>query len=388
MVQIVPRTPTNLERIMNSFKQFSSGVGEAGSEIGQALQGRKEREALAEKFGSEFKNVRNPDLQRTLLSEKLRGQAEKEKLDLQKESDMENYENYKDIFGERAAKTWLGLGQGERTAFTNALLDAKFRGLDLDKLLNGLGAGQGQPNVVDQLQTETPDQIIKKDQVPEYQLNTGGMNPKDIIHFQSDLRKSNQPIWKESADRLANYNELSRDIKTLNNLNERGNLPKKFGKLLINPSTGAPYDVVSAVKDMHPDVQQWVKTIARQATQAQTAFPGRVTNFDLMAYMRQFPNLFNTHDGRKIILDQMELVNQAHQLYEDALNKVYKKYKLSGITPEDADSLAHQMVDGLIAQIDEKLASLAFEGERAAAGGGEEGTPQQQQRPSLEDIFG
>jgi hypothetical protein len=386
MVQIVPRLPTGLEKFLQAFGGVTSGLAQGGAEIGQALQGRKEREVLADKFGEEFKNIRNPDLQRSLLSDKMKIQAEKQKLDLQRESDMENYENYKDIFGERAAKTWLGLGQGERTAFTNALLDAKFRGLDLDKLLNGLGAGSQSTNVVEDLQHTSPDQIIKKDAVPDYKLNTQGMNPKDIIHFQADLRKSNQPIWKESADRLGNYNELSRDIKTLDNLNKRGNLPKKFGKLLINPVTGAPYDVVSAVKDMHPDVQQWVKTIARQATQAQTAFPGRVTNFDLMAYMRQFPSLFNTTEGRDIILKQMELVNQAHQLYEDALNKVYKKYKLSGITPEDADTLAHQMVDGMIAQIDEKLASLAFEGERMSSGG-QEGSPQQQ-RPSLEEIFG
>jgi hypothetical protein len=396
MVQVIQDFTPGTQR-SQAFSKLFSQIGQGAETLQGALNEARTRNEIAKKFGEEFKNIRDPDLQRLLITEKLRAQAEQvrrtQELQAQEakraqefQADQENYETYKDIFGEKAANMWLGLGTGERTGFTNALLDAKFRGLDLDELLTGMGAKSTKENVLEELERESPQQIIKKDPVPSYQLRTEGMNPKDIVNFKSQLRKDNQPIWKESVDRHASYKELDRDIKTLNNLNERGNLPEGFSKLLINPATGAPYEAVTAIKNMHPDVQQWVKVIARQATQAQSAFPGRVTNFDLMAYMRQFPSLFNTYEGRKIILDQMELVNQAHQLYEDALNKVYKTHKLGGITPEDAEDLAHQMVDPLIAQIDEKLSTLAFQGEQMIVNKG--GTAPQVKRRSLEEIFG
>ena len=122
------------------------------------------------------------------------------------------------------------------------------------------------------------------------------------------------------------------------------------------------------------DVQQWVKTIARQATQAQTAFPGRVTNFDLQSYMLQFPSLFNTHEGREVILNQMELVNEANELFEDALVKVYQKHKLNGITPEDALELTENKLKDKLEVINKKIEDLSSKGVSLALKEAEEGS--------------
>jgi hypothetical protein len=46
-----------------------------------------------------------------------------------------------------------------------------------------------------------------------------------------------------------------------------------------------------------------------------------------------------------------------------ALDKVYAKHKLSGITPEDAFEQARSMVEGDINDIDRQLIELASEGE-------------------------
>ena len=278
--------------------------------------------------------------------------------------DAENYTKIKDAFGQNFAEIWRASPTGARTELTKAALEARARGIDLDQVLTGSGAAEQ----TEPLSKPISSKVAKpKESVPDYNLDVSGMTPKEKVKYKSELRGENTKIWKEAVDKKKNYSELSRDIKTLDNLNERKNLPEGFGKLLINPETGAPYDLATAVKDMHPDVQRWVKTIARQATQAQSSFPGRVTNFDLMNYMRQFPSLFNTYDGRKVILKQMELTNQAHELLEDALDKVYSKYKLSGITPEDAYSMSHDMVKDKIADIDEKLIHLSDEGEQLAS---------------------
>lgn len=267
--------------------------------------------------------------------------------------DEENYEKVKNAFGPKLADLWKASGAGAQTKLINTAVDAASRGVDLDELL-------GSTNKTNVKKNEVP---LKEGKIPAYSLDTKGMNLSDKVKYQTALRNDNTPIWKSSVDRRKSFNELGRDIKILEGINNKKNLPEKFGKLLINPETGAPYETVTAFKDMHPDVQQWVKTIARQATQAQQSFPGRVTNFDLSQYMRQFPSLFNTHEGRQIILKQMNLVNEAHKLFEDALGEVYNKYKLNGITPEDAQDIAEKMTEKKRQEIDDRLLQLSDDGE-------------------------
>jgi hypothetical protein len=298
------------------------------------------------------------------ISERLSGiqeeKLQKRKLENEFAANQQGYDILKNNFGEKFADIWRASPQGARTELTKAALDARARGIDLEKMLEGTSTG----DLLDQSQQAAESSIgDNRRRESEYKLDTSGLNAKDIVSYKSALRKENSPIYTENKDRQKNYNELRRDIKILDALNEKKNLPEGFGKLLINPETGTPYETLTAIKKPHKDVQQWVKTIARQATLAQKAFPGRVTNFDLTQYMRQFPGLFNTYEGRKVILQQMDLVNQANKLLADAMDKVYIKHKLSGITPEDAYTIAEESVKGTIQEIDEKLLSLAEEGE-------------------------
>lgn len=329
MVQILPEAPGFGAQFA---RQFGGGIGQG---VSSALDQRDKMRMMQEKAN---------------LAQK----QDQYKFSQQFEADQKNYQTMEQTFGKKFADTWLASGQGERTELTKAGLEAKRRGLDIDKLLGN------EPKSKEKTSAQ-------EGELPDYELDTSGMTPQEKVTFKGALRKENTPIWQESKNRQKSYHELDRDINILDSLNEKKNLPEGFAKLLINPETGAPYDIATAVKDMHPDVQRWVKTIARQATQAQSAFPGRVTNFDLTQYMRQFPSLFNTFDGRKIILQQMKLTNKANKLMEDALDKVYAKYKLSGITPEDAQSLAEKMVGSKIQEIDQQLLQLGEEGEMIAS---------------------
>jgi hypothetical protein len=325
VVQVIGRNrPTFGEQVGGGIQQG----GQAGLNFAQdLLKGRIDRENQAAKLRGEF------------------------------DADKENYGKIKDAFGQKFADVWKATGQGERTALTKAALDAKARGIDLEKML-----GQIEP----QDNMQSPGEKIntaKKGEAPEYKLNTEGMTPKEVVDYKSALRKENTPIWKETIDNLSDYKELDRDVSILEKINEKKNLPEGLEKLLIDPETGAPYPRGTIIKSPNRDVQQWAKTIARQATRAQTAFPGRVTNFDLAAYMRQFPGLFNTYDGRKVILAQMKLTNKANLIMSKAMDKIYSKNKLSGITPEDAFEQARSMVEDELSNIDQQLIDLADEGE-------------------------
>jgi hypothetical protein len=353
MVQILPRPESGSDRFAKAFGNFGSSLAQ---NIPQELMGRKERADLSELIGQDVRNIRNPDFIKQLLGSHLTRQDQAAKLAGEHAVDDESYTKIKDAFGQKFADVWKASPTGARTALTQAALEARARGIDLDQMLGQMST---EANEIES-SFKPP---IKKSEIPDYKLNTEGMTPKEIVDFKGNLRKENTPIWKETINDLGEYKELDRDIDILDKINEKKNLPDGLEKLLIDPETGAPYPRGTIIKSPNRDVQQWGKTIARQATRAQTAFPGRVTNFDLAAYMRQFPGLFNTYDGRKIILKQMKLTNKANLLMSQALDKVYAKHKLSGITPEDAFEQARSMVEGDINDIDRQLIELASEGE-------------------------
>jgi sulfur relay (sulfurtransferase) DsrC/TusE family protein len=339
MVQIIPKAKSTGDR----FAQAFNNLGESASTlIPEEIQGRKERKQLGSLIGKDVSDIRNPDFLKLLLQN--HGKQSNNQGEL--ENGLMDYDTVKKFAGQDVADFYKASPVGGKTKIVQAIIEGMQRGQKFGDMLG---------NNLENKKPETNS--------GEYKLNTEGMTPKETNDFKMNLRKENSPIWKDTVDKNKSYRELDTDIGILSKLNEKKKLPTGFSKLLINPETGAPYEAVSAVKDMPTDVQQWVKTIARQATQAQTSFPGRVTNFDLMSYMRQFPNLFNTYDGRKVILKQMKLTNEAHKLMTESLNKVYNKYKLSGITPEDAEDMAHENVKGRLEEIDKELLNLASEGE-------------------------
>ena len=344
-----------IQRNKPSFGEMVGGNLGGGISQGfsQAMQAKEKQQLVAQEFSNKLGMLQKEyDLKSKLAGEE---RDAKSKIGAQDaDIEKENFDKIKTAFGEKFANIWQASPAGARTELTKHALDAKSRGID--KVLSGQ-------------QSPMPEQNSD-----EYKLNTERMNEKNIIDYKTALRKENLPIWKESVDKKKGYKELGRDIRVLRNLDKRGNRPEGLEKLIINPETGAPYDLATAVKDMHPDVQQWVKTIARQATQAQTAFPGRVTNFDLQSYMRQFPSLFNTHEGREVILNQMELVNEANELFEDALVKVYQKHKLNGITPEDALELTENKLKDKLEVINKKIEDLSSKGVSLALKEAEEGS--------------
>lgn len=350
-------------------QQHQYGLEDMGVEHGYGLEKLgKQQEYGLEKLGREHGNelqIQGREQAHDLAKTKAKEEAELT-------HGLMDYETVKKFAGDEVAEFYKAAPTGGKTKIVEAIIDSLKR---KKRFGDQLSQAQGQAQ---EPQTKVP---VQKGEVPAYELNTADMNDKEIVDYKGALRKENMPIWKDTIEQVKDFKELERDIKILNTINEKKNLPEGMEKFLIDPETGAPYPLGTIIKTPHKDVQLWAKTIARQATRAQTAFPGRVTNFDLSSYMRQFPGLFNTYDGRKAILGMMELTNKANLLISSALAKVYAKHKLSGITPEDAFDLARSMVDEDIGDIDRQLVELAAEGEILAE-------PPQKLSGKMVDVLG
>lgn len=358
----------------------------------QVLPPRAEEEGKAERFGKIFGGTGSNFIQSKMHAEGQKVQREHElklkereyqlkgenALNLQKEKTAldagnieEGYQTVKNMFGEPAAEIWRHAPTGGKTELLKHFLDAKQRGINLDEVLGPYAAhAKDNPNAFEdgaehpfgEESMEGPQNAPlppkKGEHVPDYKLDFGSRNPKEKIELEETNAKANAPIWKKNIEDFKDFKDLERDVNQLEKINEKKNLPEGFSKLLLNPETGDFYDVSRAVKEPHPDAQLYIKILAKQATKAQTAFPGRVTNFDLQSYMRQFPSLFNTYEGRKNILSLLKLDTQARKLYAKNLDDVYSKYKTRGIFPEDAERMAMEMSQPEIDKLEEEMLEI------------------------------
>lgn len=258
--------------------------------------------------------------------------------------DLEDYSAVKKAFGEKFANIWKASDAGAKTELIKNAMDSTQRGYSLDEMLTPNSSPQS-----NQMPRNEEDQSVLNNgkntfQWPDYSRRPFGYNNKEWTDEKKNWRKENSPLFEENKTKLDSVNKDILSTKKLNKLNESKKLPEGFYRLTVNPETGETYKPFQLVGVATPEVQEWVKEIARFQNRAKDAYGSRVTNFDLVQYMKQFPNLVNTYEGRKRILRMMEINYELDRIYADSLDKVYKKYGLAGIPQEEADKLAQQFI--------------------------------------------
>lgn len=139
-----------------------------------------------------------------------------------------------------------------------------------------------------------------------------GLTPKERITREETRYKTNLPLF-EKAQAKAQSTKLEQDsIQRLQHLNEAGKLPKGLQRWNINFKEGEIRIPFLA----NPDTQAFIKTINDFTTKAKASFGARVTNFELRRFMKRLPSLLNTEEGRRVILRQMEIINELNLSYE------------------------------------------------------------------------
>ena len=361
MIPIIPenRRPSAADMFGQAFSNLGQGAGQA---IPQYLMGKQRQKGISDVLGQEVAGL-PPEFQKMAYDAKLKG--EKESQDLMDEE--QGYNTIKDTFGEKFAKVWKHSPVGGRTELLKKGIDAAIRGENVENLLEG-----AQGPEVNEI-AEIPDDIpqLKNGKVssdlkwPDFTKRPKGYTPEDWKKERSAWRGENAPIFKENKEKLVSNNRDALGIKNLNKLNETHKIPEgRFERILINPETGDFYGLAQIANLVSKEGQEWVKEIARFQNRAKDAFGSRVTNFDLQSYMKQFPGLLNTFDGRKRILRMMDINNQLDSLYDKALDQVYKKYGLNGIPQEKADELAKKMIQNDTERLNNEYLGIDVQNQR------------------------
>lgn len=181
-----------------------------------------------------------------------------------------------------------------------------------------------------------------------------GMTPAEEIKQKANREKHNLPIYEETNKILSGLEDEHRDIKRLQQLEERENLPEGVEKWDINWETGEPR---FSPATLHPDAQLYLKTIASMLGKAKEFFPGRVTNFDLDTFRKRFPTLANSKEGRILIQKQLELANRIAYLREDLLSQAFEHYG-AGADPIKVRQIAKKKYNEQKQVLEERLKNL------------------------------
>lgn len=288
------------------------------------------------------------DLQRGLAVEQLKQGSAQKKAEAEDFMDEESSKQIEKAFGPQFAKIWKNAPMGGKTELIKQGLDAKLRGVDINEMLKDSGFESTDQSQTQLAQTKKPPQIkdgkIPEDfQWPDFTKAPEGYTPKDWRGERKTWRQENSPVFLENKTRLSNDKKDALSIKRLKAINK--DLPSGLDRIIINPDTGEPYGLAQLTGKVPPAVQEFEKIRAQFQNRAKDAFGSRVTNFDLLSYMKQFPTLLNTEEGRSRIIDMIRINNDLDSLYNDALDKVYKKYGLNGIPMEKADELARSLIE-------------------------------------------
>ena len=137
--------------------------------------------------------------------------------------------------------------------------------------------------------------------------------------------ENNKLLLATKAKTNSHTNALIR-FNRLDTLNNSGKLPSGIGRLTIDPETGEPRPIASLLGIVNPETQDFVKTMNDFLIDAKSYFGARVTNFDIGAFKSRLPTLMNTEDGRRLIIQQMKLMEELQLVHDKTLEQGLKHY--------------------------------------------------------------
>lgn len=185
----------------------------------------------------------------------------------------------------------------------------------------------------------TQDALVTYQRDPAYNPFEG-LKPAEAVKLQNTFYKDNQPIVLENFDKIQNTKVKATSLKQMQQLNDTGNLPSGLGALANVKEDGSLRFPQFATDESN----FYVSLLKNQLSGAKEIFGSRITNFDVEAFMKIWPNLTNTQESRRLINNVLTIKNEIEKLNAEALDAVYKEYGSRGIDPADARREAKKFI--------------------------------------------
>lgn len=167
-----------------------------------------------------------------------------------------------------------------------------------------------------------------------------GLTPKERVKRQDARFSAQTPLVNKNSESLTALENEQLSLNLLDELTDAGKVGSGLQKLNIYPKTG---DLIIP-QLATPEEQLFVKTVNDFTVKAKDSFGARVTNFELDRFMQRLPTLANSTEGRKLILRQMQIVNQINQMEKKAIQGVFDQYGVRNIDYVDAENKARAKI--------------------------------------------
>jgi hypothetical protein len=153
------------------------------------------------------------------------------------------------------------------------------------------------------------------------------MLPAERIKWENNNEKNNTKELKETETKNKALRTNDILISSMQKTNDSGKLPSGLGKLIVvDRKTGDIRPTAQAADSINKETELYIKNLKQFLKGAKDFFGARVTNFDVSSFMAQLPGLLNSEQGRRLILKQMELVNNLESVHANELDEAIKHY--------------------------------------------------------------
>lgn len=352
MVQVLPK--------VRSFgEDFGRAIGMgAGEGISSAMENRKkmadlakEDEQIYQETGIRLHGIKDPEMRKTAFSKQLEGNQKYAK-------DNKINQAIEKKYGKEAAELYSSLTEGGKTKYLEELLEGDRE----NKYLNAQFGEEETP----QLQQETQQKFEPKKAAQKAFFEPEEEQPKPVkaVDFdrgktvsqrtksQENRYKANLPYYDEEQKKAQSHEAQADEIGILKDLSPQIDASERLN---INPFTGEI--LVPAVAS--PETQRFVKTINDFTTKAKDSYGARVTNFDLQQFMQRLPTLANSEEGRRYIIEQMEIINNIDREYSRALNEVIGAHGgIRNIDWDVAKDLANKRAKPQVEKLKKQLTTI------------------------------
>ncbi len=161
---------------------------------------------------------------------------------------------------------------------------------------------------------------------------------------QRAIDRENAPFVKETRDKYKSALEDERRLNRMEELINTKNLSRPRFVSLLNTLKkgvwGVGLDFTSALT---PETQEYDKLTQEFVKGAKNIFGSRITDADLNAFMRLLPDLSKDRDGKRRVIHNMRLTNEAAKIKNKIMDDIIRQN--GGRIPRNLDMLVEQQAD-------------------------------------------
>lgn len=227
-----------------------------------------------------------------------------------------------------AAETYLDAPPGVKSTMEREHKELVDRGIRSPSETQSKAALQ-QDSIAPPEQLEMKKEIKQEEEWPAQLPQPKEMTKQEKVKWENDNQKNNNKELAATQVKKKGFKTNDLLIKSMKETSPF--LPDGIEKMIVvDPKTGDVRPVAQLADKIPPQAQLYIKNLKQFLKGAKDFFGARVTNFDVSAFMAQLPGLLNSEQGRNLILNQMDLVNELESVYNNTLDEGLRRYSRTG----------------------------------------------------------